>query len=246
MSSSWRRWRRPAMRPWVPSFARRASIPRRSPPTGRQRRARLQQIIPSYTRLSCCSPLVGHSALVASPPRSYSAATLSLVKPGRRVDCLVGIESDGGIAALELHLDEARLAGRKRVLQEIDCVGQLRRARGGDAERAGKPDEIDGGIGEVHPDIAIGLRGKALHGVGALLQDAVGAIVENDEDDGDAVMGGGPQRLAGVHGAAVADERHDWTIRQGELDADGGRQAPADAAAAQPKEALRVVAADEL
>ena len=60
------------------------------------------------------------------------------------------------------------------------------------------------------------------------------------------VMRRGPQRLAGVHGAAVADQRDHRPVRQRELDADRRRQAPADAAAAQAEEALRIVAADEL
>ena len=56
----------------------------------------------------------------------------------------------------------------------------------------------------------------------------------------------GPQRLHRVHRAAVADEADHRPVGQRELDADRGRQAPADAAAAQAEIALRIVAADEL
>ncbi len=71
-----------------------------------------------------------------------------------------------------------------------------------------------------------------LQRVGALLEDAVGRIVEDDEDDGDAVMRRRPQCLAGIHRAAVADEGDDRPSGLGKLDADRRRQAPTDAAAA--------------
>src|SRR5256885_12459440 len=55
-----------------------------------------------------------------------------------------------------------------------------------------------------------------------------------------------PERLDRVHRRAVAREADHRTIRQRDLDADRGRQAPADAAAAQSEEALRILAFDEL
>ena len=95
---------------------------------------------------------------------------------------------------------------------------EMRRPRAGHVDRSA-----------VHADIAVDLRGGAVLGTQALLENAIGGVVEDDEHDGDVVVRRGPQRLAGVHGAAVADERHHWALGQCELDAERRRQAPADA-----------------
>src|SRR5260370_24251805 len=80
----------------------------------------------------------------------------------------------------------------------------------------------------------------------ALLEGVIGVVGEDHKEGADAVVRGRPKRLAGVHGAAVADEADDRPIGQGKLDTDGRGQTPADAAAAQAEIALRVIAADEL
>ncbi len=80
----------------------------------------------------------------------------------------------------------------------------------------------------------------------ALLENAIGGVVEDHEDRVDAIVRGRPQPLAGIHRAAVADEPDHRPLGERELDANGGREPPADAAAAQAEIALRVVAADEL
>ena len=59
-------------------------------------------------------------------------------------------------------------------------------------------------------------------------------------------MRGRPQRLGGVHRAAVAHERHHRPLRQRQLDAERGRQTPADAAASQAEQRLAVRAAEEV
>src|SRR2546422_875411 len=79
-----------------------------------------------------------------------------------------------------------------------------------------------------------------------LLEDAVRGVVEDHVDDRQRLAGGGPQALARVHRAAVADHRDDRAIGQRELDADRRRQAPADAAAAQAEEALGILAPEEV
>src|SRR5439155_12637477 len=119
-------------------------------------------------------------------------------------------------------------------------------AVGLDPKRAGEPDEIDPGIIELHADIALGLLGKPAHCVQALLEYAIGAVVENHEHCVDVVACRGPKPLAGIHRAAVAYEPDNRALRQSKLHAHGRRQAPANAAAAQPEIALRIVAANQL
>src|SRR5690349_12509815 len=70
----------------------------------------------------------------------------------------------------------------------------------------------------------------AVEGEQALLDNAVTAIVADHDIERQLVMRGGPERLDRIHRAAVAGEAHDRTIRISEADADGGRQAPTDAA----------------
>ncbi len=67
----------------------------------------------------------------------------------------------------------------------------------------------------------------------ALLDDAVAAIVDDDEVERQLVVGRGPQRLDRIHRRAVAGIAHHRARRIGEADADRGRQAPADAAGSQ-------------
>src|SRR2546426_10942374 len=75
---------------------------------------------------------------------------------------------------------------------------------------------------------------------------SVRRVVEDDVDDRKRLAGGGPEGLVRVHGAAVADEREDRPVPERELHTERGRTPPADAAAANAEEALRVGAAEEV
>src|SRR5215469_2505340 len=149
------------------------------------------------------------------------------------------------VIAVDRHVDEKRRVAFKPVRDEIGGVVDGLRTLGGDPERARETDIIDRRIGQLHADKAVDLGGEPALRDEALLENAIGAVVEDDEHRGDALMCGGPQRLAGIHRTAVADERQHRAIRQSKLDAERRRQAPADAAAAQAVKALRIVAADE-
>ena len=64
-----------------------------------------------------------------------------------------------------------------------------------------------------------------------LLDDAVAAIVEDDEGHRQFLVSRGPQRLDRIHGAAVSKQGDDLALRLRELDAHRGGNAPADTAA---------------
>src|SRR3712207_8163074 len=64
---------------------------------------------------------------------------------------------------------------RSRLPQEIDAVRHRAGALRGDAHGAGKRDEIDRRIGQLHADKSVALGGVAAQRVEALLEDAVGA-----------------------------------------------------------------------
>src|SRR5262245_1623886 len=121
-------------------------------------------------------------------------------------------------------------------------LGTLRR----NPEGARKRDEVDLGIKQFRADIAVGLLGEPAHGMQALLEDAIRAVIEDHEDRANAIMRGGPQPLTGIHRAAVTYEPDHRPIGQGDLYTDRGRQSPADATAAQAEITLRIIAADEL
>ena len=59
--------------------------------------------------------------------------------------------------------------------------------------------------------------------VGEPAQGAVGAVLEDDEHDRDAVAGGRPQRGDAVVGRAVPDHTDHRRLGAGQLHADGGR-----------------------
>src|SRR3984893_2335794 len=173
-------------------------------------------------------PRLGVRELYSRPKPRAGAPSHRLERPG-------DLDVDGGRAAiLEGMGDE--IGGL------VHGLGALR----GNAERARQRHEIDFGIDKLHADVAVGLLGEPAHGVQALLENAIGGVVEDHEDRVDAIVRGRPQRLAGIHRAAVADEPDHPTLRERALDADRGREAPADAAAAHAAIALRVVAADEV
>src|SRR5437868_1589782 len=117
--------------------------------------------------------------------------------------------------AVELYVDQhggARVLERRR--EKIGRLVHGPRAIGLYPERASKPHEIDLRIRELHSDIVVGLFRQTAHAVQALLENAVGGVVQDDEYGADAVMRRGPQPLTGIHGAAVADECYDGPVGQ--------------------------------
>src|SRR6266545_4061766 len=113
--------------------------------------------------------------------------------------------------AIDLDVDEHRTAVLQRMRDEIGGLmhglGTLRH----NAERTREGHKIDLGIEKLHADIAVGLLGEAAHGMQALLEDAIRAVVEDHEDRANAIMRGGP-------------EPNHRPIGQGELHADRGGQ----------------------
>src|SRR5437588_1650727 len=103
-------------------------------------------------------------------------------------------------SAVELHIDQHRAPAIERLAQEVCGLGHGPGAFCCDAERARQPDEIDFRVYQFHAHITVGLFGKSTQGVQPLFENAIGAVVEDDERNIDAVMCGGPQRLARVHG----------------------------------------------
>src|SRR6185295_3160444 len=97
-------------------------------------------------------------------------------------------------------------------------------------------------IGEVHADVVI----VAVEGAQALLDNAVAAIVGDDVGDGQLVVGGRPQGLDRVHGAAVAAKAAHGPRRLRQGHADRGGQAPADAAGGERVEAVAVAIGDQI
>jgi hypothetical protein len=102
----------------------------------------------------------------------------------------------------------------------------------GHPQRAGQTHEVDARPVEVHADVDVVGGREALEGMGALLEDAVRAVVEDDVDDGQRFVRRRPQGLAGVHGAAIADQGHHRAVAERQLHAEGGREPPADPATA--------------
>src|SRR5262245_12583266 len=148
--------------------------------------------------------------------------------------------------AVELDIDQHRAAALERLRNQVGAVVDAAAAFRLDAERAGEPNEIDPGVVELHPDIAFGLLGKPAHGMQALLEDSIGAVVENHEYRIDLVSRRGPKPLTGIHGAAVADESNHRALGKRKLHAHGGGQTPANAPSPQPKITLRIIASNEL
>ena len=93
-------------------------------------------------------------------------------------------------------------------------VGRLLDPLAGDAERPGQADEVDEGTVEVHADVDVVLGGEALQRVRALLEDPVGAVVQDHPDDGQALASVGPERLIRVHRAPIPDQGEDGSVAQ--------------------------------
>src|SRR2546429_5316586 len=183
-------------------------------------------------RLSMCHLLEKNTPpapLAPTEPRLGVAPLYSRPKPmGEGGDASHRLER-----SVDLDVDERRAPILEGMGDEIGGLVHGLGALRGNAERARQRDEIDLGIEKLHADIAVGLLGEPAHGVQALLENAIGGVVEDHEDRVDAIVRGRPQPLAGIHRAAVADEPDDRPLGERELDADGGRKPPADAAAAQ-------------
>src|SRR6266478_5850086 len=108
--------------------------------------------------------------------------------------------------AVDTYVQEVRAAGGEAALESGGDVRRLLDELTRHAERPREPGEVDGGVHQVHADVAVVLGGEALEGQGALLENAVGGVVEDHVDDRDRVVRRRPEGLVRVHGAAVADE----------------------------------------
>ena len=116
----------------------------------------------------------------------------------------------------------------------VTIVGPLRR----NAHRGRQRLKVDRRIGDVHADEPAGLRVGVAERLGDVLQDAIAAIVEDDEDRPRLVMRSAPQSLRRIHRPAIADERGDPALRC-QRGADGGGHAAAEHAAAGEEVAAR-------
>src|SRR5437016_837548 len=108
---------------------------------------------------------------------------------------------------VDAHVDEIRPAAGQPSPDGRADLGGLLHALAGDSERAGQAHVVDERLVEIHADVEIVLGREALQRERALLEDAVRAVVEDHVDDRQRLAGGGPQALARVHRAAVADHR---------------------------------------
>ena len=122
-----------------------------------------------------------------------------------------------------------------RSADRVAILGTLRR----DAHRGRQRLKVDRRIDDVHADEPASLRIGVAQRLGDVLQDAIAAVVEDDEDRSRLVMRGAPQSLRRIHGPAVADERGDPAIGR-KRRADRRRHAAAEHAAASEEIAARL------
>src|SRR5437773_7249789 len=116
-----------------------------------------------------------------------------VIKRGSTPSARHGGESHRLEGAIELDVDEHGLVGVECMGNEIGRLVHGLGALGCDTERARQRHEIDLGIKKLHADIAVGLLGKPAHAMQALLENAVGTVVEDHKDGADAVVRGGPK-----------------------------------------------------
>ena len=102
------------------------------------------------------------------------------------------------------------------------------------------PTKSTGGWSSVRPGAVAGLASGQGHDAAADGQDAVLAVVADDEGDGDLLPGGGPEALDAVKGRTIAQETDNRPVGPGELDAERTAQAPAKCPAAVGEVAGRV------
>ena len=134
-------------------------------------------------------------------------------------------------------LDQMRAFGRDGSRQGARQVARCRDALRRDPEPAGEIEEAKPRLPQIHVKVgAIGLGPETLpvH-VHVVLEDAVLAVVEDDEHDGQIVVGGRPQGLDAVHGRAVARDGHHRPVGARDLDAERPRQSLSDADAPRSK-----------
>ena len=94
-----------------------------------------------------------------------------------------------------------------------------------DAEGFGEPGEVDFRTGDLGAHL--GGDTNALLGTAELIFDRhVSAIIEDDDDQRNAILGQCPQTSEAEHRAAVAQAGDHTPFRRGELGTDGGAQAP--------------------
>src|SRR4051794_1194991 len=92
---------------------------------------------------------------------------------------------------------------------------------GGDAVGGGEGEEV----GVVQIDVAVaGVVGLGLE----VLDGAVGGVVVHEGDDTETVTYGGGQLLGGHEEAAVAADRNDRPVAEGDGGAQGGGKAPSE------------------
>src|SRR5215813_2191534 len=195
-----------------------------------------------------------HSTRAPSRAKSRAAA-LPLPRPGPREPAPVTM------ATLPSRRPATSSALEGAVDADVDDVGAARgepAVDGGPHVRGllheltrhalglGEADVVEARVDEVHGHVLVVLGGEALEGEGALLEDAIGGVVEDDPHHGDRIVRGRPEGLDRVHGAAVADEGDHGPRGLGELDPEGGGESPADAAPSQAEEALGIARAQEL
>src|ERR1700730_2599006 len=158
-------------------------------------------------------------------PAPVMMATLSLSRPLTTCPCS-RLERP-----VDAHVHEIRAARGEPAVHGGPHIRRLLHQLRRHAHRLGEADIVEAWVDQIHGDVLVVLGREALERKRPLLEDAVGRVVEDDVDDGDRVMRGGPERLDRVHGAAVTDQCDDGAAGLGELDAQRRRQPPADAAA---------------
>src|SRR6266849_2096047 len=90
--------------------------------------------------------------------------------------------------AVELHIDQHRHVIVERLADQVGRVVNRLGAFGRDAERTRQADEVDRRIEEFHPHISVDLLGVPAQPMEALLEDAIGRVVEDHEHDRNAIM----------------------------------------------------------
>src|SRR5215475_11445227 len=90
--------------------------------------------------------------------------------------------------AVEFYIDQRRDIVLESLADQVGRLVNRLGALGGDAERTRQADKVDGGVDEFHPHIGVDLLSVAAQRMEALLEDAIGRIVEDYEHDRNAVV----------------------------------------------------------
>src|SRR5262245_7106693 len=129
-------------------------------------------------------------------PREPAPATMATL-PARRSLIASVLE-----VAVDVHVHEVRAAGGEPALHRGADVHALLHHLAGHAQRLGHAHVVDARVDEVHAHVLVVLGGEPLQRERALLEDAIGRVVEDHVHAGDGVVRRRPQRLDRVHGAA--------------------------------------------